>query len=233
MTQLREARTFLSKNGWLTEIPVDVRTMFLSRCELRKFSRGEYAYRIGDQPNGLWGVVFGGFAFSIAPHERGPHVAHVFRPGFWFGEAEFLAGTSRRYDVMATRETHCLWISVGKLSAVLEREPSLWRLLGSLCAEHLFLAVGALDDMTIRNSRARVAAILLRLANVRLQDQPTDPAPELDITQEDLGLLANLPRTSVTAYLGELERQNLIQGSYGALRIINPGGLRRLVSEET
>lgn len=232
MIELHEARTYLSNHGWLSEAPADLRTQFLSQCELRKLSRGDYAYQAGDQTNGLWGVVTGGFAFSIAPHERGPHMAHVFRPGFWFGEAEILAGTARRYDVAATREAHCLWMSYKKLNALLEHEPSLWRLLGSLCADHLFLSVGAVDDMTIRNSRARVAAILLRLANVRLQDQSADPAPELDITQEDLALLANLPRTSVTAYLGELEGQNLIQKSYGAVRIINPSGLRRLVSEE-
>lgn len=232
MTELREARTFLSNHGWLSEAPVGLRTILLSQCELRKLSRGDYAYQAGDQVNGLWGVVSGGFAFSIAPHEQGPHMAHVFRPGFWFGEAEFLAGTSRRYDVRATREAHCLWLSVEKLSMVLKREPRLWQLLGSLCADHLFLAIGALDDLTIRNSRARIAAILLRLANVRLQDQPTDPTPELDIKQEDLGSLANLPRTSVTAYLGELEGQDLIQRSYGAVRIINPGGLRSLVKEE-
>jgi CRP-like cAMP-binding protein len=232
MIELREARTFLSNHGWLSEAPAGLRTTFLSQCELRKLSRGDYAYQAGDQTNGLWGVVSGGFAFSIAPHERGPHMAHVFRPGFWFGEAEFLAGTARRYDVRATREAHCLWMSDKKLSALLEREARLFRFLGSLCSDHLFLAVGAVDDMTIRNSRARVAAILLRLANVRLQDQPTDPTPELDITQEDLALLANLPRTSVTAYLGELEGQDLIQRSYGAVRLINPAGLRRLVKEE-
>jgi hypothetical protein len=36
----------------------------------------------------------------------------------------------------------------------------------------------------------------------------------------------------VTAYLGELEEEDLIQRSYGAVRIINPGGLRSLVKEE-
>ena len=81
-------------------------------------------------------------------------MAHVFRPGFWFGEAEFLAGTARRYDVMATREAHCLWMSDKKLSALLEREAGLWPLLGSLCADHLFLAVGAVDDMM--NAIARI-----------------------------------------------------------------------------
>jgi CRP-like cAMP-binding protein len=104
--------------------------------------------------------------------------------------------------------------------------PLLWRYLGLLAGAHVADALGAISDNTIREPAARIAAILLRLAGVRVHEHLSDRQPELDLTQEDLALLANISRTTVSEHLAEMETGGLISRAYGRLRIVDPYRLR-------
>jgi DNA-binding MarR family transcriptional regulator len=61
---------------------------------------------------------------------------------------------------------------------------------------------------------------------VRVHEHLSDPEPELDLTQEDLALLANISRTTVSEHLGEMEAAGLISRAYGRVRILDPNRLR-------
>lgn len=81
----------------------------------------------------------------------------------------------------------------------------------------------------IREPGARIAAILLRLAGVRVHEQLPDPAPELDVTQEDLASLANVSRATVSDHCARLESAGLISRAYGRVQLLDLKGLRALI----
>ena len=224
------ARRFLKQTGWLAQTPASFANKLLARCALASANRRECVYRIDEQLDGLRGVVSGGFAFEIAPHERGPHLAHVFRPGFWFGELEQFAGISKVASITATRPSVFLHIGQSELMDLVGAEPECWRWLGLLGSQHLMLALGVIDDGSINDPGRRIAALLLRLADVRDADNPQDPTPELDITQEDLAHLATVSRATVVAHLDDLEKASLIGRKYGRLTLLDPQRLRRQVA---
>jgi CRP/FNR family cyclic AMP-dependent transcriptional regulator len=229
--QAREAACrFLSSQGWLARTPPVIRDAVLKRCTLCDVAPDERVCEIGKPPSGIWGVVSGGFALEFATDEQGPHFAHIFRPGTWFGECEVFEQRAQFVTVVATRPSRCLRLSPVALDAVARDHPLLWRYVAILAGAHVADALGALSDSTIRETDARLAAILLRLAGVRLHEQLSDPEPELDLTQNDLALLANVSRATIHETLTRMESAGLIARSYGHLRILDTAGLRALIS---
>ncbi len=224
-----EACRLLSGRGWLAGLPAPLRDAILARSSLQSIENGRRVCKIGDTPNGLWGVVTGGFAVEFATTEHGPHLAHSLRPGMWFGECEAFAGRPRFITIAATRPSHCLHLPSAALETVAGNHPLLWRHLGILAGAHVADALGAFSDSILRDTKARIAAILLRLAGVGAHERLEDAEPELDLTQEDLALLANVSRATVHGVLMNLESTGLVARSYGRIRILDAGALRATI----
>jgi CRP/FNR family cyclic AMP-dependent transcriptional regulator len=229
-TDLEKARDFLRGQGWLEHTSPAFRDALLAEGVLRSFGRGDVVMRHGDAPNGLWVVVQGGLSLEIAPYEHGPNFAHMLRPGFWFGEMECLTGGGRLYGLGATRASVCLHVPKRGVDKVLAVDPEGWRWIGQLCAGHLALAIGSMNDLMIRSSEVRLAAILLRLAGARDVDNPREAIPEIDASHEDFGVMANLSRSAVGRILKEFEEERLVACAYGAVRILDQTGLRARIA---
>ena len=90
MEQLHTARQLLSRVGWLAEVPKDFADTVLSNCRLLILEKGSTVYRVGEPPDGLYGLAKGACAMDMAPNEIGPNPLHIARPGTWLG------GTSSR-----------------------------------------------------------------------------------------------------------------------------------------
>jgi CRP/FNR family cyclic AMP-dependent transcriptional regulator len=224
-----DACRFLSGTGWLAKSPANIRAAILERCQVRDFEPGQRVYAIGDPPTGLWGVVTGGFALEFATDEHGPHFAHSFRPGMWFGEGETFEPRPHFSTIAATRPSCCLHLPLPALESIARAHPSIWRSVGVLAGAHVADALGAMSDGTIRDATGRVAAILLRLTGIRVHEHLSDPKPELDLTQQDLAVLANMSRGTVQTQLGKLESAGVIARSYGRVQILDPNRLRAAI----
>ena len=223
---INEGRAFLKRRGWLSGTPARFADALLARCRLAAAERGEAVYRIGAPYDGLFGIVSGGFAFEIAPYERGPNLAHFFRPGFWFGEAESFDARPQIATIVATRRSRLLHLPLHELRDLAAEEPETWRWVGQLCGQHVVLALGVIDDQMLREPGDRITALLLRLADIRQADNPEDPRPEIDVTQSDLAHLANLSRAAVVKQLQALEREGQITRSYGCVTLLDPAAMR-------
>ena len=89
------------------------------------FRAGATIYSVGDPPGGMYGLVSGKFAISIAPGERGAHIAHFARSGTWFGEAAAFTEQPRRIGSPMV----CSEQSIGQLArSLISRLVSLWTL---------------------------------------------------------------------------------------------------------
>jgi CRP-like cAMP-binding protein len=229
---LGAAREYLRHRGWLAELPPHLREALLARSRLLPpFERGQAVFRIGDEPDGIYGTVSGTFAFQLAPNEQGPHTFHLYRPGAWFGELAHCVGKPRATTLIATRRSRCLRVPAQELEGLLNQEPELWRWLAVSLACNVKTAFCAVDDMTIRLPRRRIAAVLLRLAGSRGSGFPNvEPCREIDVTHNDIAFLANLSRSAVGENLRRLEEDGFLECSYGRIRLIDPAGLQSWVA---
>jgi len=166
----------------------------------------------------------------VAPRERGPYFAHIARPGSWFGEASAITGQPRRVGLMATRATRLLHLPLHGIHEIVGKDPAAWRLFALVTIEHLDAAIGAYDDLMIRDHAKRCIAVLLRLGGRRASSPEASPV-EIDSTQEDIATIANVARTTVVAVLRELEALGHVKKSYRRIRIMDPGALVAMVGE--
>jgi CRP/FNR family cyclic AMP-dependent transcriptional regulator len=112
-----------------------------------------------------------------------------------------------------------------------QADPTAWRCIALLTTLHLDTAVGAADDLMIRDNTLRLVAILLRLGGCRVGDVADDPI-EIHANQEELAAMANMARMTAGAILRRLAQEGRIDLSYRHLRILDPGALRAMLRRD-
>jgi len=229
MLTLAQAKDIVSREGWLSHLPTSFRETVLDMSSLRTLKAGTALYSVGDPPAGMYGLVAGSLALAIAPGERGPYVAHFIRPGTWFGEVAALIEQPRRVGLAATRDSAVFHLSQSAIRETLAAEPGAWRYFFLATVAHYDVAIGAADDLMIRDHFRRGVAVLLRLGGCRLRTPPGKAPIEVDVTQEDFGAIANVARTTAGRVLRALEAAGHIEASYRRIRILAPDALRGML----
>ena len=229
MPTLPQAHAIVSSEGWLSFTPPLFRQTVLEHCRLEAFKSGARIYSVGDPPGGMYGLVHGSFALSIAPGERGPYVAHFARPGTWFGEAAAFTEQPRRIGLAATRDSKLLHLPLPAIREIVTADPGAWRFFGLAAIAHIDVAIGAADDLLIRDYVKRGAAVLLRLGGCRYLTPPGSSPIEIDVSQEDFAAMTNLARTTAGALMRRFESSGYLEVSYRRVRIVAPDALRAML----
>jgi CRP/FNR family cyclic AMP-dependent transcriptional regulator len=231
MCEIVTAHKIVQRRGWLSFTPRSFQRDLLDRCRLQRFKSGETIYHVGDPPGGMFGLVAGGLSVSIAPGEHGPYFAHFAQPGTWFGEAAAITGQPRRVGLSVTRDTVLLHLPLQEIHEIAGQNSEAWRLFALVTIGHLDSAIGASDDLMIRDHVKRCIAVLLRLGGCR-RDSPSDSSSvEIDVSQEEIAVLSNIARTTASAILRKLEAQGCLEQSYRRIRILTPDALRAMLCD--
>jgi len=228
---MEAARKIVIANGWLSQTPPEFQRVVLDRCRLQGFKAGQPIYMAGDPPGGMYGLVSGGLSISIAPGERGPYFAHLGRPGTWFGEASAILRQPRRVGLTATRGAEMLYLPIEKIDEIVAKDSNAWRLFALVTVNHLEMAIGACDDLMLRDHVKRCIATVLRLGGCR-NASPVSGAPvEIDARQDEIATLANVARATAGLVLRELEAKGLIENGYRRILILEPDALRSMLRD--
>jgi CRP/FNR family cyclic AMP-dependent transcriptional regulator len=114
---------------------------------------------------------------------------------------------------------------------IVASDPGAWRFFGLAAIAHNSVAIGAADDLLIRDHVRRCIAVLLRLGGCRLRTVPESPPIEVDVTQDDLAALSNLSRTTAGAVLRRLQASGYLEVSYRRIHILAPDALRAMLKD--
>lgn len=215
---ISEARQVLSTRGWLAMTPPGFRDAVLARCELHSFAAGETVYAQGDGPSGMWGLAEGTVGIELSGQSRDAVYAYLAGKGFWIGAHPLVLGTERQVGLVALRPSSLLNLPSTTFHAMARQDPEAWRWLAVLPLLQTSLAFGVLEDLAIRDTPRRCAAMLLRLAGCR-GPTPSQEADEIFVTQEHLAEMINLSRTALGVVLRAFESQRLIERQYGKVKI--------------
>ena len=229
MPTLPEAHAIVSRHGWLSFTPPPFRKVVLDRCKLQAFKAGATVYSVGDPPGGMYGLVRGNFALSIAPGERGPYIAHFARPGTWFGEAAAFTEQPRRIGLAVPRDSKVLHLPLPAIREIVAADPGAWRFFGLAAIAHNDVAIGGADDLLIRDHVKRSVAVLLRLGGCRRETPQGGQPIEVDVSQEDFAAMTNTARTTAGTVLRKLEAEGCVEVAYRCVRILAPDRLRAML----
>ena len=226
MTNLRsEAIAIVRRVGWFSRLPDQLQSELLDVARPFRLEPGETVFRVEGPPGGMFGICSGCMAVEAAQSDRPPQKGLLLHPGVWIGEGVIAGRNSRLVGVRATRPSVLLAIDMSGFGRVAARHPDLWRHLALLAVENQARSIGLAEDLMLRGSRTRLAALLLRLAGLR-EDHPPDPAT-IDATQSEIAAIANLARSVVSTWLLKMERDGAVHLKRAAVEILDAEYLRR------
>lgn len=211
----------ITESGWVSLLPAELRSTIVQSCAFRSVAKGHVLWHSGDAVSGLYLILSGCLRAETSQTRHGPAMLHIFHAPSWIGEAEILAATGRITTMTALRECSLMFLPLPKILNLAGRYPELWRGLGYLAADHLYVAVAAMNDLMIRSSADRLAAVLLRLCGARVPAFTGVTNTDLDVTQAELGQLCNLSRSVVADILGQFEQDGIVRMAYGHLTILD------------
>jgi CRP-like cAMP-binding protein len=232
MLTIDEVRELVSSRGWLSQTSDDFRSAILGRVSLQAFSPGASIYSVDDPPGGMYGLVAGSVKIAIAPGEDGPFIGHIMTPGSWSGYGPAIAGGARIVGLTAGRNCQVLFLPLRAINEILARDPASWRFLAGLALIDTKIALGAMNDLMIRDEFRRFLAALLRAGDFRHggghDDGHDDELVWLDLNQSELAHMSNLSRTTAGVFLRRLEAEGHVRIGYGRIGLCAPEALRAL-----
>jgi CRP-like cAMP-binding protein len=212
----------LAKTGWLARQNADFQTLIARLGRWREYRAGEILYLAGDEAESMVGIGHGIIEVTFPLVSDEPVVIHRAEPGFWTGEMCVIPGQTRMISLAAATDVRVFSVPAASIQRMLSEEPRHWGPFYDLSLSSSRIAVTLLAEALSLSPRARVARILLRLAS------PDGAVPG---SQEDLGRLLGMTRSSVRRALASLIEIGAVESGYGRLSVRDRAGLERLTHE--
>jgi CRP-like cAMP-binding protein len=212
----------LAKTGWLARQSGEFQTLIARLGRWREHKAGEVIYLAGEVADSMIGLGTGIVEVTFPLVSDEPVVIHRAEPGFWTGEMCVLPGQARMISLAAATDVRVFTVPASSIQRMLSEEPCHWGPFYDLSLSSSRIAVTLLAEALSLSPRARVARILLRLAS-------TDGA--VPGSQEDLGRLLGMTRSSVRRALASLIDLGAVESGYGRLSVRDRAALERLTHE--
>ncbi len=221
---MRSVEELLEISPWTRELTDEQKTRVNSDLIERSYVGGSYICHKG-QPSDAWiGVLDGLVKLNVFSHS-GKAVSFAGIPaGSWFGEGSVLKAETRKYDVIALRDSRIVFMPEKTFHWLLNNSIPFNRFLLMQLNERLGQFISMVEHDRLLDPDARVARALASLFNTFLY-----PGAEtrIQISQEELGYIAGASRQRVNQALRMLEAEGLVQVDYGMITVLDVEGLRR------
>jgi CRP-like cAMP-binding protein len=187
------------------------------------FAKGAYICHRGDRLDYWTGVAQGLVKISTISQGGKAMTFAGIGTGGWFGEGSVLKDEARQYDLVALRETRLAMMNRATFFWLYENSTGFNRFLVRQLNERMGQFIATIEHDRILDAKARVARNLSWLFNPVLYP---GAGSQIEITQEELGLLAGVSRVIANRSLAELEDEGLIRAEHGKIRVLNLAALR-------
>ena len=194
-----------------------------------RFRPGETVFLAGDAADRMYIIVSGTVRINILSEEGREVLLNVMRQNDIFGEIALLDNKTRTASAVALTECHFLSLSRQPFLDLLSGNGSLAAGIFTVLVERLRHMSELLQNLALRPVEARIAFVLLLLAERHGHKEPEGISIDLKISQADIGALAHATRQTVNKELKQLERESLIVLHGRKIIIKDNGGLNRAV----
>lgn len=195
----------------------------------RRYAGGQVIFARGDPGASLYIVQEGTVKISLASPDGKEFVLAVLGPGEFFGELALLDDEPRSADAVAQEACQLLLLSRDDFTRFLETRPGVALRLLAVLSRRLRNADQMLQDAFFLDVPARLARVLLELAETRGRPEGGGTAIASRLTQAELAGMVGATRESVNRWLGFYQRRGLIRYDRGLITVLRPEELRRRV----
>ena len=214
----------LATGHWFSHLPAQLQNSLLAAARLRQLTAGQYLFRRGDPPCGVYAVLEGAVRVSAVNAQGKEAVLSLVETPYWFGEICLFDGLPRTHDALAVGPCTLLQVPQPAMLEILEQNPVYWRDLALLMSHKLRLSLINIEQMSLMPAAARIAHRLLMIAEG--YGEIAHSRRVLQLPQEDLAAMLSLSRQTTNSLLKALELQGIIGLSYGAIEVLDLPRLR-------
>jgi CRP-like cAMP-binding protein len=198
----------------------------------RQFANGKVIFQKGDPGTSLMAVLSGRVRISAFSEDGKEIILNIIEPGQVFGEIALLDGKERTADAIAMGPTTLLVLDRREFIPFLERNPKIAiRLLEVLC-ERVRRTSEMVESVAFLDFGARLARLLLRLADTHGEETDDGVRIGLKLSQTDLGNLIASTRESVNRQLNAWSEEGVVALERGLITILDRDALEDLAVVE-
>ncbi len=209
---------------WSGELKEDEFERARRGMTMKSYAKGNYLCHVGDRLEQWTGVV-SGIAVIGMTSSKGKATSLIgVPPGGWFGEGTVLKGEPRLYDVIMLRDSEVALMNRPTFLWLFENSVGFNRHLVRQLNERLAYFIALAEYQRLLDATARVARHIGWLFNPVLSPRI---GLQIDITQEEIGMLAGVSRQAANKSLQELEEQGLLKVGHGNITVLNLQKLAR------
>ena len=190
----------------------------------KSYAQGAYICHRGDRLDSWTGVTAGLIKLSTVSRTGKAVTLAGIRTGGWFGEGTVLKNEPRHYDLVALRDTRMALMERAIFLWLFENSVAFNRFLVRQLNERLgqFIALAEYDRML--DATGRLARNIAWLFNPVLY---RNLGMQLEISQEEIGLLSGLSRQAANKSLQILEGKGLLRTEHGGITVLDLERLSR------
>ena len=185
----------------------------------RQFKSGQTIFQKGDPGTSMSAVLQGRVKIGAYSEDGKEVILNIVEPGQIFGEIALLDGKERTADATAMGPTTLLVLERREFIPFLERNPKIAvRLIEVLC-ERVRRTSEMVESVAFLEYSARLAKLLLRLADSYGEATDDGVRINLKISQQDLGNLIASTRESVNRQLNAWAAEGIVELDRGHITI--------------
>lgn len=232
MTLSREVRRDVLRGTKLFQVlkPDELDAM-LDLVGERRVKRDETVLRRGDPEASLMVLVQGRLRAGATAADGREVVMGLVDPGGVIGEIALLDGKPRSLDVVAMADSVLLVVERREFLPFLLRHPELMLRMVLVLCDRLRRSSSALEDVALASLQARLARLLLKLADEYGEPHGTGIRLRVKLSQRDLSAQVAATRERVNKQLRLFKDAGMVGDEAGAIVLLKPDELRRVADD--
>jgi CRP-like cAMP-binding protein len=220
----------LLSTDWVLRLPVATRDRVIADCYERVYAPRDMVARRGEPATSWIGVAHGLVKVSTTIANGQSMMFTAVPIGSWVGEGSVIKTEPRRYDLMAFRDTRAIHVPRATFMWLLDSNVEFGRYIIDHLNERTGQFLTMLEVSRVTDPAARVAGAICNLFNPVIAP---NAGPLLNISQEEVGELAGLSRSTTNIALAKLKKLDMVRPEYRGLLVLDLARLRQFAFTET
>ena len=197
----------------------------------RRVRRDETVLRRGDGDASLMVLVQGRLRAGTTAADGRELVVGLVEPGGVIGEIALLDGKPRSLDVVAMADSVLLVVERREFMPFLLRHPELMLRVVEVLCDRLRRSASALEDVALASLPARLARLLLKLADEYGEPARAGIRLRVKLSQRDLSAQVAATRERVNKQIRLFREAGMLGEEGGAIVLLRPEELRRVAED--
>jgi CRP-like cAMP-binding protein len=194
------------------------------------YKKKEDIFAEGDQPEWFYIVASGKIKITKLSHEGKEIILEIISPTDIFGGVAVIRGFPYPANAVAMEDSEVLKISRRNLMRLVDRFPNLMYCIALQLGDRMKSSYDSLKNIALERVEARIAALLLKLANKVGVETKNGLLIDMRLTKQDIAdMVGTTVETSIRTF-SKFKKEGLVADSDGKFIIKDREGLTELSS---